>query len=81
MDTVVHGVKTRRRPTVVCDFHKRIWRYFALDTLLHSVMWLSDLLRGHELMHPGSSSNAYKGSLSEIRETKMGFFMDWTAEP
>ena len=28
-----------------------------------------------------TSINAFKGSLSKIRETRMGFFMDWSAEP
>jgi len=28
-----------------------------------------------------SSINAFKGWLDKIRETRMGFFMDWSAEP
>jgi len=28
-----------------------------------------------------SSINAFKGCLNKIRETRMGFFMDWSAEP
>ena len=28
-----------------------------------------------------TSINAFKGLLSKIRETRMGFFMDWSAEP
>jgi len=28
-----------------------------------------------------SSISAFKVCLNEIRETRMGFFMDWSAEP
>ena len=28
-----------------------------------------------------TSINAFKGSLSKMRETRLGFFMDWSAEP